>query len=489
MMQKTEQKFYELADSLLRESGLLANRPSWINLRQLVHEFLPDLLDTDCRSHTYAILLVLLRNPEKSPERAKKLAAIIESACKSSPDELFIDMLRQLAPDDLTSTLLPQIYCTDSRGSIAVYLAAKIGLHVEPDAFQYFLTARTWQQTDLINLAFLVRPSEQLKVSTILEQAAANESSAINREIFTEFRHILFGEPPQQPLLPDIAIAASSGTVITPAPTINEDVSEDPPEVNTTARKGSSHRAQAFSSRVAPTTDAKGKKDSPGFSASILKIIETNQSALLVLFVITTIFLVATGLSKWFVSDSAESVTPPANAGKLPSHWTDSATREKITERYLAADKDYRMGELYLTRDRFSEALILFEDALSIRPDHTLALYRAGYCRLHIKDYAGARTALEKALKIDPTLRYANLLLARAAAAQLDNKGAESHFNRELELAKDPVVAEEFANFLHNTGKEVEAESLINKYQALYPDRILILTRKPDKSEKEEQRQ
>jgi len=510
-MQETKQKFYELADVLLRESGLLANRPTWIKLRQLVHDAPPDFLESDCRSRTFSILLILLRTYEKSAERTKKLAVIIEAACKAAPDEAFINILTHLSPDDLTITLLPHIYCSDSRGSIAVYLAARARLNLDPEAFQYFLTARPWNQTDLINLSFLVRPAEQLKVSTLLEQAAAGESSAVNREIFTEFRHILFGQPPQMPLLPDCATAEESSAHLQPdlitlpspvAPPVQtqtdpETISEIQPvrHESTTSQEPEQVERPAHTGRrqpipkVPPTKSPESRDASTAFYPALIKIIETNQTALLALFLLTTVFLLSTGISRWLVSDSDVQIKPPTNSDKLPSHWTDSTTREKITERFLAADKDYRMGELYLTRDRYSEALILFEDALAIRPDHTQALYRTGYCRLYIKDYAGARLALEKALSIDPALRHANLLLARVAAAQSDDATAEKHFKRELELAKDPAIAEEYANFLHNAGRLNEAEYLIKTYQALYPDRILVLSKKPAKPDNEEQRQ
>lgn len=489
-MQETRQKFYELADALLRENGLLANRTGWIQLRQLVHDAHPDCFAADRHSLVYSLLLVLLSTPEKSTERTGKLATLIESACRAPLEEQFIDLLKQLAGDELTVTLLPQIYCADSRGSVAVYLAARTGLHIDAEAFQYFLTARSWEQTDLINLAFLVRPADQLKVSTILEQGATNDGSALNRETFTEFRHILFGQLPHTPLLPDTATIAAP--VVIPALAIAE--APDPvaqPDSGSEILPDKPMRQTVHGARTKspPSADAKHKEAPSAFITAFKKLIETNQSALFVLFLLTTIFLLATGISKWLTSDTVTRSGLPENAGKLPSHWTDATTREKITERHLAADKDYRMGELYLTRDRYSEALILFEDALATRPDHKLALYRAGYCRLHIKDYEGARTALEKALSIDPAIRHANLLLARTAAAQLDNRRAEQHFNRELELAKDPSVAEEYANFLHDTGKKAEAETLINTYQALYPDRILILTRKPANAAEKEQRQ
>ena len=499
-MQETRQKFYELADTLMREIGLLANRPTWINLRQLIHATSSESLQSDCDTLTHTLLLALLSTSEKSAERTQKLGSVIESACRSPLEESFIELLKQLSSDDLTTTLLPQIYCPDKRGSIAVYLAARVGLFIDPEAFQYFLTARPWEQTDLINLAFLVRPAEQLKVSTILEQATSNEGSAINRESFTEFRHILFGQLPQKPLLPDSATiaapfifqpqqndSANAADLNLPVQAPHDAVLK--PQIEAEERQNKDHSPiYAPKAKLSPIGNTK-KQPTESVLASMLKLIEKHQAALFALFLITTIFLLATGISKWFLSDSETRGTPPANAGKLPTFWTDSATREKITERYLAADKDYRMGELYLTRDRYSEALILFEDALNIRPDHTQALYRIGYCRLHIKDYAGAKTALEKALNLDPKFRHDNLMLARAAAAQSDNKTAENHFNRELELAKDPSVAEEYANFLHDTGRKNEAEELITRYQALYPDRIIVLSSKPAKPEKEEQRQ
>ncbi|OGK10879.1 MAG: hypothetical protein A2W80_05160 [Candidatus Riflebacteria bacterium GWC2_50_8] len=225
------------------------------------------------------------------------------------------------------------------------------------------------------------------------------------------------------------------------------------------------------------------------FPPALINLVESNRAALMILFVMTTLALLATGFSSWMMSDSVPSAYARSASGRIPKHWTDSATKEQITQRYLAADKDYRMGELYLTRDRYSEALILFEDALAVRPDHLQALYRAGYCRLNIKDYAGARVSLEKALTINPTYRHANLLLARIAAAQQDARRAENHFKRELALDKDPAIAVEYANFLQDSGREKEAKAIISQYQALYPDRILVLSQKPVSSENKEQRQ
>lgn len=503
-MQETRQIFYQLADELFCEAGLLANRPSWIKIRQLVQNLPPDFLQNECRAETYMLLLVLLRTPEKSEARLAQLGDVFGAVISKSPSEDFIQLLTQLSPDDLVKSLLPHIYCQDSRGSVAVYIAARAKMHLIPESFQYFLCARTWEQTDLINLAFLVRPSERLAVSTILDQASSQESSYINLETFTEFRHILLEQQPEQPLLPDIMPVSVPLPMQDQGITLNSSESQESqhyrpqdelrPDTQSSAQefavrnvKEADHlpASSSFARKTIPTAKSNDNKLSQTLP-TIKQHINANQNALFVLFGLTTLFALAAVFSNWLMSEDEQTLNRPINAGKLPPHWTDSATKEKITERYLAADKDYRMGELYLTRDQFSEALILFEDALAIRPEHSQTLYRAAYCRYHLQDYAGARIILRRVIKLDASFPQANLLLARTAAAESDNNTAEVFFKHELELEKNPAVAEEYANFLQNIGKKTEAEYLINQYQALYPDRLLILAKKPEKIDKEQ---
>ncbi|EKD84090.1 MAG: hypothetical protein ACD_39C00251G0002 [uncultured bacterium] len=485
-MQETKHKFYELADELLRESGLLPNRPTWIKLRQLVHDSAADFLQNDYQSDTYSLLLVLLKTPEKSAERIDMLGTVIESAIMKAPDESFIELLKQLSSDDLVKTLLPRMYRADSRGSAAVYLAARLAMHLAPEAFQYFLCARLWQQTDLINLSFLVRPSDTQKVCSILAEAVESEQSVVNKEAFNEFRHILLNQTSHHLLLPDVEPVSSS---LAEQRQIVEPVIPPPPKERTAESKNQpAPILRTTQQKVAPVSEQKSKTFLQ-LPPALVNLVEVNRTAFIILFVMTTLTLLATGFSSWLVSDSAPTVYAQRATARTPKYWTDSASKEQITQRYLAADKDYRMGELYLTRDCYSEALILFEDALAVRPDHLQALYRVGYCRLNIKDFAGARTALEKALKINPAFRHANLLLARVAVAQNDNQLAEKHFKLELGLDKDPMVAVEYANFLQSSGKDNEAKAIIAQYQALYPDRILVLSKKPDNSDNQEQRQ
>ena len=503
-MQETKHKFYELADALLQEAGLLANRPTWIKLRQLVHDAPPDFLHSDCKSDTYAILLAVLKTPDRSAERVTLLGSVIESIISKVPDESLIQLLKLLASDDLSQSLLPCMYRPDFRGSTAVYLAARTSLRLTPEAFQYFLGARLWQQADLINLSFLVRPGDARKVCELLKDAAASEQSVITKDAFTEFCQILASQEAHRLLTPDVE-TQSSATVTTtaditakqPEPAqASEPVSSADP-----ARPAEARPANDKPAETSPTASFRHQPDrrksasvaarpEKGFlPPSLVNLVEANRTAFLILFVMTTLALIATGISSWMISDSAPAVYTKVASGRIPKLWTDSATREQITQKYLAADKDYRMGELYLTRDRYSEALILFEDALSTRPDHLPALYRVGYCRFNIKDYPGARTSLEKALKINSAYRHANLLLAKIAVAQKNNQLAEHHFKRELELDKDPAIAIEYANFLHGSGKENEAKAIISEYQALYPDRIFVLSKTAADAENKEQRQ
>ncbi|MBU1106707.1 MAG: tetratricopeptide repeat protein [Candidatus Riflebacteria bacterium] len=485
-MHETKEKFYELTAELLREDGVLPNRPTWIKLRQLVQAFEPELLQSGGWSDTHLLLLALLKTAERSPERVEFLSKVLASVTTKTPDEEFILLLKQLSTDDLAKSLFPCMYQADSRGSAAVYLAARAALHLAPEAFQYFLCARLWSQTDLINLSFLVRPNEIHNVCAMLEKAAETEQSAINKEAFSEFRYILFNQSSQQPLLPDIepSTAPFAEQRQTSESVVPAQLNVKPVATLSQTRRTVTPALQ----QNAPHKPEQPDKAGLQFPPELVRLVETNRTVFLIIFGLTTLTLLASNFSGWLISDSAP-VRSQAEATKIPSHWVDSSSRELITERDLAADKDYRMGELYLTRDKYSEALILFEDALATKPDHIQALYRVGYCRLNIKDFAGAKTSLEKALKIDPAFRHTNLLLARVAIGQNDNRLAEKHFRLELELTADPMIALEYANFLQNLNKEDEANDLISKFQALYPERVLVLSQKPEIKEEQEQQQ
>jgi tetratricopeptide (TPR) repeat protein len=134
------------------------------------------------------------------------------------------------------------------------------------------------------------------------------------------------------------------------------------------------------------------------------------------------------------------------------------------------------MGELFLTREKYSEAVILFEDALSVYPQHIKAQFRVGFCRLNLGDYDRAEAAFSKTLKIDKKFKQANLFLARTAIAQNQEEKARNYYEQELKVNKNLQVAIEFAQFLKETGNIEEAEAILKEFQELYPEKGYITT-------------
>jgi cytochrome c-type biogenesis protein CcmH/NrfG len=73
--------------------------------------------------------------------------------------------------------------------------------------------------------------------------------------------------------------------------------------------------------------------------------------------------------------------------GKRPDVWTD-------------------MGVMYRRNGDPQKAVQTFDHALSLRPDHQIALYNKGIVLLHdLKDSKGALAAWEKLLAIDPNIK------------------------------------------------------------------------------------
>jgi len=167
--------------------------------------------------------------------------------------------------------------------------------------------------------------------------------------------------------------------------------------------------------------------------------------------------------------------TSPGTTGRAPNQWVDAVSQRPVTAKYLAADKDFRMGELFLTRDKFAEALKLFEDALAIEPEHLHALVRSGYCRMQLGDNKKAAEIFKRALSVDAGISGVNLYLARIHLAANDNTAAEKHFRAEFKLSADLTSGMELANFLNRAGKQNEAMELIAELQEKHPGKMLVL--------------
>src|SRR5262249_12939882 len=125
--------------------------------------------------------------------------------------------------------------------------------------------------------------------------------------------------------------------------------------------------------------------------------------------------------------------------------WRDSV--EKNPGAWLAL---YNLGLMELRQGRPQDALALFEQAESIRPDAPEVLYQLGYLQSR-SDSPEVRAAaighLREALRIYPDFPAAHLVLGKALASEGKSDEALSCFQRAVELS--PGLAEAYRDIAH----------------------------------------
>ncbi len=168
-------------------------------------------------------------------------------------------------------------------------------------------------------------------------------------------------------------------------------------------------------------------------------------------------------------------VKAPPKEGKIPDFWVDAITNTKLTPQYIAADVDYRMGELYLARNVFSEAIKFFSDACAKEPKHYIAKMRWGYAELVQGNYFASKKLFKEVYTADPKIQNLNLYLARNYALENDSKSAIKHYKEEYKNHNELSSAMELANYLAYIGKQNDAMDMIATLQEKYPGKMLIL--------------
>ena len=122
------------------------------------------------------------------------------------------------------------------------------------------------------------------------------------------------------------------------------------------------------------------------------------------------------------------------------------------------------------TRDRLSQAIGLFDEAVRIDPDFADAHAQKGIALLvytqtfaassgeHLRDVAAAEAEGRKALELAPGLPSAYVALAIARSARFDFKGALKHFETAFgDSAHGSDAVAEYARFLASIGQEKAA--------------------------------
>ena len=175
-------------------------------------------------------------------------------------------------------------------------------------------------------------------------------------------------------------------------------------------------------------------------------------------------------------------VKAPPKEGKIPDFWVDAVTNTKLTPQYIAADVDYRMGELYLARNVYSEAIKFFSDACAKEPKHYIAKMRWGYAELVQGNYFASKKLFKEVYSADSKIQNLNLYLARNYALENDTKNAIKHYKEEYKNHNELNSAMELANYLAYIGKQNDAMDMIASLQEKYPGKMLILKSFGEKS-------
>lgn len=400
------------------------------------------------------VAIYCLTEPE-SEKRARLLKQALGELLKKSIPEHTMRFLSYFSSSDLKNSVHSCIYLNDCRGSRASYVAAKLSLHLTKEAFGFFLEAREWSRQDLLNLALLVLEDEREELAEILDQRMNLNLSQRLSSIFQEFSYIVAQKLALEPSLSDVDEMEfkkpnySRVESITCKESIDQPLKREcPPPVKTTDYG----------------TDSQGNKYFHGFFYFYV-------SGFVLLSAIFFLTLPYTAIESSPIYEAPES-------------WQDASTGRETTQDYLLADRKYRKGEIYLTRDMYTEAIAMFNYAYYIDSGHLAALFRLGYCYLMVQEYNVASKKFERLLEIDSRYPQANLFLARVAVRQNDFEKAIKYYKKEVKISVNPNAGLEYVAFLEEQGNLNKAADVIVELQKRFSSNQLMtssgMLRKPE---------
>ncbi len=480
------EEFTKRAAVLTAEPGILEKRPSWqavkagaISLAPFADNAINELIP----EHALCFILAIANAGNRRDQLLKEL---LKRSLAVMPNDAFVKLLSKFSQTELKDNLLPYIYEPGNRGAVACYLAAKLRVTLAPEAFQYFLKSRAWPETDLMNLSILVKPEEAKALCAHLETLIPTITPVSIQDGFTEFRNILFNHLATEPVPPELSVISAPGqnsglTAPASAKLPQKSAAEQVPDHEPLPQGGIAvERAHAkqSSDTLPGAKQPQAASSRPGITStqiSLQALPENYQKLLLPVGAVFFLFTAGMLYFTWYYNDPLVVTTKETRTGKAPQQWVDSVTNRPVTAKFLAADKDFRMGELFLTRDMFQEALKLFEDALALDPDHLQALARTGYCRMKLGDNKKAAEIFQKVLQKQSGIENVNLYLARISIAEKNKEAAEKYFRAEFALGGDLAVGLELANFLARQGNQNEAMELIATLQEKNPGKMLVL--------------
>ena len=197
-MQQKLQQFIFLSERILVEPGELLLRPTWKELQAISKDLSPYMKKLTFSFEPKYAFLFLLSCGSDSPQRNGCLSMLLRKTLESVPSREVMNVLSSVPRVDLNTYLLPFLYEKGVIGSVAAFTAAKLGLKVKFDAFEFFLDSREWNQIDLFNLSFLVLNDEK--------SVLINQLRAARKQSFTDFANVLESQTTQgtNPVMPEL---------------------------------------------------------------------------------------------------------------------------------------------------------------------------------------------------------------------------------------------------------------------------------------------
>ena len=150
--------------------------------------------------------------------------------------------------------------------------------------------------------------------------------------------------------------------------------------------------------------------------------------------------------------------------------WIDAVTRKVVTESFLMADKEFRMGEIFRLRGQPRDAVEFFRAAANRDPTHLEAQDRLGYCFYKLKSFEAAEDQFKKALKIDPDFYRSHFYLGRIYRGKQRWTEALSEFRLAFAGKKDLAqIGLEFLDLLIRLGEFEEGRSVATELSRRFP--------------------
>jgi tetratricopeptide (TPR) repeat protein len=163
---------------------------------------------------------------------------------------------------------------------------------------------------------------------------------------------------------------------------------------------------------------------------------------------------------------------------ELPLNEADKKRVAAANEEYLASilsrpdqwDSHYNLGNYYLDRRDFKQAVASYETALKMEPHGVLAMVNQAMAYARMGETQKASDALQKALKVAPDNAAANLNLGLLKAEEGDLAAAEKHLRAALKA--DPQMAQAAYNLsvILSTDRPDEALAFCRKAAEIRPD-------------------